>query len=80
MSLLSYDNDTLKLQNMQIKLDNDGQIIILDNDHIGGYDHINLTIKEGKEIITADCISLDGLLSALEAFKKQRELSHIYVK
>lgn len=62
---------------MEVKLDNNGQTIIIDNDHLNDYEHIDITIIEDEMIMKADCVSLDELLSALEAFKTQRDLDRI---
>lgn len=62
---------------MEIKLNNNGQTIVIDNNHLNDYEHIDITIIEDENITKADCVCLDDLLSALEAFKKQRDLDRI---
>ena len=62
---------------MEIKIKNENDVIIIDDEHLNGYEHINFTILKDGEYTTTECLYLDTLLSALESFKKQRDLDWI---
>ncbi len=62
---------------MEIRIKNETDIIIIDDEHLNGYEHINLTILKDGKYTTTECLYLDTLLSALESFKKQRDLDRI---
>lgn len=62
---------------MEVKITNEDDEIIIDNEHLNGYEHINLTIKQEDQSITTECLYLDEIISALESFRKQRDLDRI---